>query len=88
MGVGPCPYDCFNKTEFGYCKTTGCINSNSVYNSVNKQVWVKSKPYVDDSGIYMPLEPYVQEGCAISTYQLVMTKEMFQEAYKRYILND
>lgn len=24
--IGLCPYDCFNKTEYGYCKTTGCIN--------------------------------------------------------------
>lgn len=23
----PCPYCCYNKTEFGYCKTTVCINS-------------------------------------------------------------
>ncbi len=22
----PCPYICNNKTEYGYCKTTGCIN--------------------------------------------------------------
>ena len=22
----PCLHDCNNKTEFGYCKTTGCIN--------------------------------------------------------------
>lgn len=21
-----CPYDCANKTEYGYCKTTACIN--------------------------------------------------------------
>ena len=21
-----CPYDCGNKTEFGYCKTSACIN--------------------------------------------------------------
>ena len=21
-----CPYDCKNKTEYGYCKTTVCIN--------------------------------------------------------------
>ena len=21
-----CPYDCENKTELGYCKTTACIN--------------------------------------------------------------
>ena len=21
-----CPYICYNKTEYGYCKTTACIN--------------------------------------------------------------
>ena len=26
--IGFCPYDCNNKTEYGYCKTTGCINPN------------------------------------------------------------
>lgn len=24
--IGICPYDCNNKTEYGYCKNTGCIN--------------------------------------------------------------
>ena len=24
--IGLCPYDCDNKTEYGYCKSTGCIN--------------------------------------------------------------
>ena len=24
--IGLCPYNCSNKTEYGYCKTTGCIN--------------------------------------------------------------
>ena len=33
--MGICPYDCDNKTEFGYCKTTGCINP--IYQ--NKQCW-------------------------------------------------
>ena len=23
-----CPYSCMNKTEYGYCKTTACINPN------------------------------------------------------------
>lgn len=23
---GSCPYSCNNKTEYGYCKSTGCIN--------------------------------------------------------------
>lgn len=29
--TGPCPYRCDNKTEFGYCLTTGCINPNYQY---------------------------------------------------------
>ncbi len=24
--IGTCPYVCDNKTEFGYCKSTVCIN--------------------------------------------------------------
>ena len=24
--ISACPYLCDNKTEYGYCKTTGCIN--------------------------------------------------------------
>ena len=24
--VGPCKYNCDNKTDLGYCKTTACIN--------------------------------------------------------------
>ena len=24
--IGPCPYDCNNKNEFGYCRNTGCVN--------------------------------------------------------------
>ena len=28
---GSCPYICNNKTEFGYCKTTVCVNPK--YNS-------------------------------------------------------
>lgn len=24
--TGPCPYDCDNKTELGYCMSTGCVN--------------------------------------------------------------
>ena len=46
--------------------------------------WIKQEPYVDDDGIYMPLHPYVQAGDS-SCYQLVMTREMFIEAYNKYI---
>ena len=29
---GPCPYPCTNKTELGYCRSTGCINPFYMYN--------------------------------------------------------
>ncbi len=47
-------------------------------------VWVKQYPYVDEKGIYVPCAEYVQEGCA-STYRLVISKEMFVEAYNKWI---
>lgn len=49
--------------------------------------YIRQKPYVDNHGIYVPLEEYVPEGTA-SMYQCVMTKEMFVEAYNKWIKND
>lgn len=46
--------------------------------------YIKQEPYVDDKGIWVPYNEYVQEGCA-SDYRLVMSKEMFIEAYNKYI---
>ena len=48
--------------------------------------YVEQKPYVGEDGIYVPVEPYVREGCA-SAYRCIMTKEMFIEAYTKYIGN-
>ena len=49
-------------------------------------VYIKQEPYVNDEGIWIPCEEYVQEGCA-STYRCVLTKEMFIEAYNKWILD-
>ena len=46
--------------------------------------YVKQEPYVDDNGIWAPLEAYALEGCA-NNYKLVMSKEMFVEAYNKWI---
>lgn len=51
---------------------------------IKPDVCVKQFPFVDDDGIYIPLEEYVPEGCA-SNYKCVMTKEMFVEAYNKWI---
>ena len=48
--------------------------------------YVKQEPYINDEGIWTPCEEYVPEGCA-SNYRLVMTKEMFVEAYNKWIKN-
>lgn len=47
----------------------------------------RAEPYVDDDGIYMPVHEYVYEGMQ-TEYKLVLTKELFQEAFKEYILKE
>lgn len=39
-----CPYVCDNKTEFGYCKTTVCINPK--YNQFSVTKWLEKAEYV------------------------------------------
>lgn len=50
----------------------------------NQKVYVKQHPYVSDTGIYIPCEEYVQEGFE-SNYKLLISKEMFVEAYNKWI---
>ena len=52
--------------------------------SLKREVYVKQYPYVDDTGIYAPCEEYVQEGI-VANYKLVISKEMFIEAYNKWI---
>ena len=46
--------------------------------------YIKQHPYVDDDGIYMPLQEYALEGTA-SYYRMVIPKECFVDAYNRWI---
>ena len=46
--------------------------------------YIKQEPYIDNDGVWEPCEPYVPEGCA-SKYRLVMSKDMFVEAYNKWI---
>lgn len=50
----------------------------------NETVWIKQHPYVGDDGIYEPCKEYVKQGLA-SAYRLVISKEMFVEAYNKWI---
>lgn len=46
--------------------------------------YIKQEPYVGDDGIYVPVNAYMPAGCT-GLYKLVMTKEMFIEAYNKWI---
>ena len=48
--------------------------------------YIRQEPYVDDYGIYVPDKEYVPEG-SVSVYRCIMTKEMFVEAYNKWIKN-
>lgn len=47
--------------------------------------YIRQESYVGDDGIYVPVNEYVPEGTE-SAYKCVMTKEMFVEAYKKWII--
>ena len=47
----------------------------------------RAEPYVDDDGIYMPVHEYFYEGVP-TEYKMLMPKELFQEAFKEYILKE
>lgn len=47
--------------------------------------WLKTNPVVTDTAILVPTQQYCQEGTSV-TYREVITKEVFIEAYKMWIL--
>lgn len=46
--------------------------------------YTKQQPYIDDYGIHVHEQEYVPQGTS-GSYKCVMTKEMFVEAYNRWI---
>ena len=55
------------------------------FNANREQVnYVKQEPYVGDDGIYVPVEEYAIEG-TMSLYRKVIPKELFIEAYNKWI---
>ena len=48
------------------------------------EIWNKTKPKIDDDGIWMPISDFVPEGCE-TNYKLVMPKDIFIEAYNKWI---
>ena len=48
------------------------------------EVWVKQEPYIGEGCIYKPIYAYAPEGIRMS-YEMIISKEMFVEAYNRWI---
>lgn len=46
--------------------------------------YIKQESYIDDTGIWIPVQEYVPEGYA-STYRCLITKELFVEAFNKWI---
>lgn len=53
-------------------------------NTAETKKYVKQEPYVNDNAIYIPCEAYVPEGSA-SMYKALISKELFVEAYNKWI---
>lgn len=61
----------------------------SLFGKISKEraEYVRCYPYVGDDGIYAPCQEYVLDYCN-PTYKLVISKEMFVEAYNKWIKGD
>ena len=46
--------------------------------------WIENKPYIDDSGIWVPCSQYTPAGTK-SLYKQLISKELFIEAYNKWI---
>lgn len=57
--------------------TISVINAKNNYKEYGTEYNIEQKPYVDENGIYVPVNGYI--------YRCVMTKEIFVEAYNKYI---
>jgi hypothetical protein len=63
------------------------VYTNAMNAEIKQPVYIKQYPYVDDQGIYIPVNEYVLEGEA-TLYRLVLSTEMFVEAYNKWIKGD
>ena len=69
--------------ECGYVTVAGYINCDGKIRTDNIK-YTRRYPYVNDDGIYMPCSEYEPESCD-TTYRMLMSKEMFVEAYNKWI---
>lgn len=58
------------------------MNEFYIASEIKPGIYVQQLPYVGDDGIYVPIDEYVVEGHK-GTYRMIMSKEMFIEAYSK-----
>lgn len=51
---------------------------------LSQRKYIKQEPYIDDEGIWIPVQEYIPEGC-VSTYRCLITKELFVEAFNKWL---
>lgn len=60
------------------------MDINTQASKIKQPEYIKVSPYVGDDGIYAPINLYVLEGTN-AMYRMVISKEMFIEAYNKWI---
>ena len=76
----------FRKVSDTHYRCPNC-NNGLVILQIEKPQLIKLSPKITDDGIYVPISEYVYSN-EPQDYMCIMTKEMFVEAYKKYILED
>ena len=76
----------YRKISDAHYKCPNC-NNGMVLISTKPRKLIKLEPRVSEDGIYVPIEEYVYDDQP-KDYRRVMTKELFVEAYKKYILEE
>ena len=71
-------------TDIGFEKFPMDFETDVNITFIKQPIIIKQEPYVGDDGIYMPYNEYVPEGCE-TKYKCILTKEMFIEAYNKWI---
>jgi predicted RNA-binding Zn-ribbon protein involved in translation (DUF1610 family) len=76
----------FKRISDAQYKCPNCGNGMILINTKPREL-IKLEPMVSEDGIYVPIEEYVYSDQP-KDYRCVMTKEIFIEAYKKYILEE
>ena len=76
----------FRKVSDTQYRCPNCNNGMILINTKPREL-IKLEPRVSEDGIYVPIEEYVYDDQP-RHYRCVMTKEIFVEAYKKYILEE